>query len=211
MSFLWCTLSCCGRHLRREAARGNTAGVFSSNYSCDQYTCIDNIPPKVFFFLPPQNPSKVKGPFSCNHLGGGGVGGGGTPSERWPSINNNRWTSWQFIVLWSDVPQQWGERWYQHLKKPCKGPTWTKTQCFKIQTISRSLTRQKTASQFQVQPLENKYAAIHPRGARQIPLHGHPDLLMEATVMNIGVVIIPGDYMLIHSRLFVRGKLHCGY
>lgn len=87
-----------------------------------------------FLFFSPQNTSKVKGPFSCNYIRGGGVGGGVWQTETQPSINNNGWTRWQFIVLWSDFPQRQWKRGNQHLKKPRKGPTWTKTWYFKTET-----------------------------------------------------------------------------
>lgn len=66
----------------------------------------------------------------------GNRGWRGVQFLRWTSTNNNRWTSWLFIVLWSDISQQWwpgvytghshtaswqGEGQERHLKEPCKG------------------------------------------------------------------------------------------
>lgn len=48
--FLCCNLLRCSRHLSNSKTTHLwTVEVFSSNYSCDQYTHIDNITLKVFF------------------------------------------------------------------------------------------------------------------------------------------------------------------
>lgn len=54
-----------------------------------------------------------------------------------------------------------------------------------------------------MQIIDNKYTTVHPRRAQNIPQHGHPELRLEETVMNISIGVIPGDYMLMHSRMFV--------
>lgn len=136
-----------------------TVKVFSSNYSCDQYTHIDNI--ALDFF-----PLKIKGQrlIFLKRLTGGQM-----QFLKWTSTNNNRWSSWLFIVLWSNVPQhQWpgvytghshtgswqGEGHKQHLKEPCNGPT------SKIQHISYHTHMIQTKTKIEFSSLCNKWISF---------------------------------------------------
>lgn len=136
---------------------------------------------------------------------------------RWTSTNNNRWSSWLFIVLWwpgvytghSHTASRQGEGHKQHLKKPCKGlrskrrhiycTTHTRSWLKRILDFYHSATTglpllpslkgcftQKDSSTF-----SHSFASAH------------PEFLWERAVMEISTVIIPGDYMLMYSRLFV--------
>lgn len=80
-----CNLLHSSRHLSNsKATHVRALEVFSSNYSCDQYTHIDNITLKVFS-PQPQYTSKVKGSFARNYSCGAG---GSMRFTRWTSVNN---------------------------------------------------------------------------------------------------------------------------
>jgi len=124
--FLCCNSLLCSPHLSNgKTTHLSIVKLFSRNYSCDQYTHIDNITFKVFSNVYQRSKAHFR---VITHWGE-------VQLLWWTSTNNNRWTSWLFIVLWSDVSQQWwpgvytghshtasrqGEGHEQHLKKPCK-------------------------------------------------------------------------------------------
>lgn len=137
---------------------------------------------------------------------------------RWTSANNNRWTRWLFIVLWSDVSQRrWpgvytghshtasrqGEGHEEHLKESCKG--------LRSQTHTSEHTQSESRTAFLSQcDRWITFAELKPSCPWRASLktvtvfaRAHPELLREDEVMEISSVIIPGDCMLMHSRLFV--------
>lgn len=81
-----CNLLHSSRHLSNsKATHVRALEVFSSNYSCDQYTHIDNITLKVFFPNPNTHQRSKAHFLVITH-------GGSAPMQftRWTSVNNGR-------------------------------------------------------------------------------------------------------------------------